>query len=182
MPLHPSSRRKLHLAAIICVAILVVANVLLIFSFSSESREESGSRSREVTVVVARPLTPSFDEMPPAEQNAVVDHYHHYVRKAAHFLEFALLGFLTACLVQLIWSYGGNRLILWQTMGIPALFCLLCAISDEVYQIFTNRGPAVADVGIDFCGAACGVIFLHLCGWLITRILRHKAGKEAARV
>ena len=182
MPLHPSFRRKLHLAAIIFVAILVAANILLIFSFSSESREESGSRSREVTVAVARPLTPSFDEMPPAEQNAVVDHYHHYVRKAAHFLEFALLGFLSACLVQLIWSYRGKRLILWQTMGVPAVFCLLCAISDEVYQIFTNRGSAATDVAIDFCGSVCGVIFLHLCGYLLVRISRHKAGKEAEQV
>ena len=170
--------RALHLAAILCVALLVAANLMLIFSFSSESRGESASRSRNVTIAVARLLNPSFDDMSPDEQNAVVDELHHYVRKAAHFLEFALLGLLSASLVRLIWLYVSWRLVGWQTAGIPSVFCLLMATTDEVYQIFTGRGPAVKDVMIDFCGAVSGVLFLHLAVWLIGKI--HCARKREA--
>lgn len=168
--------RTLHLAAILCVALLVVANLMLIFGFSSESRSESASRSRIVTVTVARLLNPSFDEMSLAEQNVVVDELHHYVRKAAHFLEFALLGFLTTALTLLVWRFFDPRPILWLTLCIPSLFCLLSAVTDEVYQIFTNRGSSATDVMIDFSGAVCGVIFLHIC-LAIAEGIRRK-GKE----
>lgn len=170
--------RVLHLAAILCVALLVAANLMLIFSFSSESRGESASRSRNVTIAVARLLDPSFDDMSPVEQNAVVDELHHYVRKAAHFLEFALLGFLTAVLTVLVWRFFDPHPILWLTLCIPASFCLLSAVTDEVYQIFTGRGPAVKDMMIDFCGAVSGVLFLHLAVWLIGKI--HCARKREA--
>lgn len=172
--------RALHLAAILCVALLVAANLMLIFGFSSESRNESASRSRNVTIAVARLLNPSFDDMSPDEQNAVVDDLHHYVRKAAHFLEFALLGFLTAVLTVLVWRFFDPHPILWLTLCIPAFFCLLSAVADEVYQIFTNRGSSAADVMIDFSGAVCGVIFLHLC--LIVAACIRRKGREGKNV
>ena len=184
MPAKIPNRRPLHLIAILFVALLIAANLTLIFSFSSENREESGSRSREVTLIVARICYADFDDLPATEQEAIVDTLHGFVRKTAHFLEFALLGCLTASLVCLVWSFVGWRARVWQTAGIPALFCLLTAISDEVYQIFTGRGPAVKDVLIDFCGAVSGVIFLHLAVWLVGRIhsaRQRKIQKKEAR-
>ena len=176
MTTNPTKRHTFRLVATICVALLVMANTMLIFGFSSESKEESGGRSREVTAFVARVLDPTFDDLSPAEQDEAIDHLHHYVRKAAHFLEFALLGCLTACFVQLLWSLLEKRLLLPLSWGLPALYCLLCAITDEVYQIFTHRGPAVGDVMIDFCGALSGVLFLHLCLWLASAIRRARQG------
>lgn len=173
-----ATRRPLHLTATILVALLVVSNLTLIFSFSSESRSDSASRSRAVTEVVARVMTPHFDELSLAEREATVDHLHHYVRKAAHFSEFALLGWLTALLARLAEAYIGCRSARWRSIGLPALFCLLTAISDEVYQIFTHRGSSATDVLIDFSGAVCGVALLHTLLWLIVACTRRRNRKE----
>ena len=93
---HRPKLRPLSIVAILCVALLMMANMILIFSFSAENREESGDRSRAVTTAIARLLDPSFDDMTDEEQTVAVERIHGVVRKAAHFLEFALLGFLSA--------------------------------------------------------------------------------------
>jgi VanZ family protein len=178
MPLTQTTRRTLHAAAIGLVALLVLANLAMIFGFSTENREESGSRSRAVAVVVARVLYADFEDLPVAEQEAVVDSLHGAVRKTAHFLEFALLGCLTASLIRLIWLFLARSLPLWQTAGIPSLFCLLTAACDETLQIFTGRGPAVRDVLIDFAGALSGVLFLHLAVGLISAVSRARRRKQ----
>jgi VanZ family protein len=41
------------------------------------------------------------------------------------------------------------------------VFCLLYAISDEVHQIFSNRGASAKDVVIDFAGAVTGILLLR---------------------
>jgi VanZ family protein len=107
-----------------------------------------------------------------------VDSLHGAVRKTAHFLEFALLGCLTATLVRLIWLFLARSLLLWLTAGIPSLFCLLTAACDETLQIFTGRGPAVRDVLIDFAGALSGVLFLHLAVGLILAVSRARRRKQ----
>ena len=107
-----------------------------------------------------------------------MERLHHFVRKSAHFLEFALLGFLTAGLIRLLRNFPERRQTLALSLGFPALYCLLCAVTDEVYQIFTHRGPAVKDVMIDFSGAVCGILFLHLCIWLVSAIRRARRGRK----
>ena len=167
--------------AIVVVALLVVGNLCLIFGFSSESREESGARSRQVTEIAAHVLHPDFGVMSPVEQEETVESLHHIVRKTAHFSEFALLGVLTALLVQLWGMRGECPLVVWIHAGIPAGFCLLAAISDETYQIWTNRGASAVDVCIDFGGAVCGVLILRAIVWMWTASRRFRTtatGKE----
>lgn len=72
---------------------------------------------------------------------------HALVRKAAHFTEFGVLGGL--------WQ-GYGRLRGWR-------YTWLCGLGtaavDECLQFLSpDRGPALADVGIDYAG--------YLCGWL----------------
>ena len=173
---YPRRRRRLLLTAILCISLLIVGNLCLIFGFSGESREESGARSRRVTEVVARVLDPHFEELSPTEQEQTVDQLHGVVRKAAHFTEFGLLGCLTAVLAKLLGMFFGRSLRLWQTAVPSGGFCLLTAIADETYQIFTNRGASPVDVCIDFSGALCGVLGLHAVVWLWSRGRRkHRA-------
>lgn len=177
----PRRRRARYLAAMALVTLLILGNLMLIFHLSSESREESGSRSRELTLVVLRVLYPHLDSLPEAEQDSLLDSFHGIVRKTAHFLEFALLGCLSAILVWLIRTYLDLSLRGLLTAGAPSLFCLLTAIADETYQIFTNRGASVKDVCIDFCGAVSGVLFLHVILWIGTAVGRRRALRTSDR-
>lgn len=175
--------RRLHVAAAILLAVLIAANMALIFFFSSESGEESGNRSEGVTDIVIDITCPDYDELPPTEQESLLAHVHHLVRKTAHFLEYALLGFLTACLLLHLSRCLIPRIRPWQTWVVPAGFCLAYAASDEIHQIFSNRGPRVTDVLIDFFGAVCGICVIQLAVWLIKlrKTKQETNRKETAR-
>ena len=85
---------------------------------------------------------------------------HRLVRKLAHFAEFGLLGFLSTWLTVHV-NRRKKWLKTWLEWLIPMVFCLLYAISDEVHQIFSNRGASAKDVLIDFAGAVTGILLLR---------------------
>lgn len=175
--------RRLHIAVTVLLTGLILVNMALIFFFSSESGDESGDRSAGVTDMILEIICPDYDRLPQAEQQAMLTRMHHLVRKTAHFLEYALLGFLITCLLVYLSRFPVPKIQVWHTWVLPAGFCLLYAASDEIHQIFSGRGPRVTDVLIDFAGAVFGIACLHLCVWLIGRIceaIKHrKEGKEA---
>lgn len=72
-----------------------------------------------------------------------------WVRKAAHFAEFFILGVLV---------YGTVALISRRLTGYAWFFVLAVAVIDEFIQKFTGRTSSVSDVIIDFCGAASGCL------------------------
>ena len=79
---------------------------------------------------------------------------HAFVRKLAHFTEFFILG---AELSGLLWLE--RRRSVQSYLNI--LFAgELCALLDETVQIFSGRGPSVADVWLDTAGATCGIFLL----------------------
>lgn len=162
------SRRGLHITVTAVLAVLILVNMTVIFHFSSASREESGELSEGLTRKVVRLLYRDFEDRPVGEQWIIMQRAHKFVRKAAHFSEFALLGFLSACLLLYI-SAVFRRLRLWLTLTVPAVLALLYAISDEIHQIFSGRGPRVTDVLIDFSGAVCGILLVHGAAYLIAR-------------
>ncbi len=169
----------LPIIAVLCVVLLLLAHMAVIFSFSSESREESGSRSEAITKAIARLLNPSFDDMTAEEQTAWVENLHFAVRKTAHFLEYALLGILSTGLLLLLRRHGWARIPCLYTWLIPAVFCLIYAASDELHQLFVDRGAQVQDVVLDFCGALFGMSCLHLLVWGISaRRARRGEGRE----
>lgn len=175
--------KKWHIAVAAVLATLVLINMVVIFMLSSESREESGERSTGVVSFILHLIHPDFDELPYREQIEAMKSIHSLIRKAAHFCEYALLGFLfTGFLCFIRRHFKRLRgLPYWLTWVIPPVFCLLYAISDEVHQIFSNRGPSAKDVLIDFSGAVMGICLMHLILW-IARTLRARktalSGKE----
>lgn len=93
------------------------------------------------------------------------------LRKAGHFSEFALLGFL----LSLFFLVQGQRGIHRVTM--PLLFSILAANADETIQSFIpRRGPSVIDVWIDTAGACTGIALL-LLGYAIVRVVRRRKRK-----
>ena len=76
-----------------------------------------------------------------------------FLRKLAHFTEFASLGLL------LSWLFA----MLKKTPGLPLLCGFLAACLDETIQRFVpGRGPSIKDVCIDTAGALLGVVIFLL--------------------
>jgi VanZ family protein len=189
-PIHPAESdksprkgRRLPTVIAILLAVLILSTMAVIFFFSAESGEESGSRSADVTDAILKITHPNLDSLPREEQQSIEASVHHLVRKTAHFLEYAFLAFLTTCLLLWLKHFSVFRIRPWQVWVFPAALGLLYAISDEVHQIFSHRGARVTDVLIDFAGTLFGVCMAHVAAWML-RYLRNakrsKRGKETA--
>ena len=149
------------------LALLILANMTVIFLFSMQSGEESGKTSSKVTTVVAEVTVKDFESMPPAEQEQVVEKLHPKVRKLAHMAEFGSLG---ALIFLFLLTYSGAIL---PRFFIALAATLLYACTDELHQILSdNRGAQLRDVLIDLSGAliTCTVLLI-LFAWI-----RHRKG------
>ena len=141
-------------------ALLALALICFIFSNSALPREESAAQSLSL-VHILKPIFDPHDRIPE-------DTFHNYVRKAAHFAEFAALGFSLMGLSDCLPWKGRKK----QRLLMPPLASLLVAAADEIVQIFSPlRGPGVKDVLLDFCGAAFGVACMLT---LLLLIRRHR--------
>ncbi|HBF15819.1 MAG TPA: VanZ family protein [Clostridiales bacterium] len=87
---------------------------------------------------------------------------HAFVRKLAHFTEFFILG---TELSGILWLERRRSFQSYLNIWFASE---LCALFDETIQIFSGRGPSVADVWLDTAGATCGILLLFgirtLCG------------------
>lgn len=81
----------------------------------------------------------------------------HWLRKLAHFGEFALLGAELCALLFL------NRRVRLQGFVNCAFAGLAVAVTDEALQPLSNRGSQVQDVLLDFAGFVTGLL---LCGMI----------------
>lgn len=143
--------------------VLVVLNAVMIFAFSAQDGQTSSAVSGGVTKVVISVVAPHYDTLPEAEQTQVFRSVHLYVRKTAHFLEYALLGALALALLR---SYGVKRRALLFGWLIATGF----AVTDEIHQAFSaGRGPRAFDVLIDGAGALVGCLFSLLVCYYIAR-------------
>lgn len=91
---------------------------------------------------------------------------HTVIRKAAHFVEFFVLGSL------LYWALRRGRQPLWQPrMALQALLiAALYALADEARQAFVpSRTSSLLDSGTDTLGAAVSQIVIYL---------RHRPGRH----
>lgn len=80
----------------------------------------------------------------------------HFIRKSAHFTEYAALGFLLGA----AFSVYGKKLKVYGAHVL--LLCGIIAVTDEYIQLFfPGRSAEVTDVMLDFTGAVSG--FLAVC-------------------
>lgn len=129
---------------VVLLAVLTVLIIAFIWNNSCMSGEESGAQSGAVTKFLQAILDPKGN-IPEAS-------FHHFVRKTAHFVEFAALGALIGGLFRTIWLQTGRTFF-----SLPVLTVLLVAVLDEYIQFFTGRGSAVTDVILDFSGGLTGL-------------------------
>ena len=140
----------------IIIVVLAALFVAFIWSNSVKSQEES----REQSAVVSNFLRQILD---PAGKIPVYK-FHHFVRKTAHFVEFAILGGLIGGLFQVIRSRTGRGLYV-----LPVLLVVLVAVLDEYIQTFTGRGSGVSDVLLDCYGGLFGLGVVLLVAFLMKK-------------
>lgn len=140
-------RRMLTLFLIL----LTLGSQLFIFSNSLKGGEESAKQSGAVVELVR----PSVEQLLPAVKvEPTEDNVVRFVRKAAHFAEFALLGFL-ACLTARRFTHKKSLFL-----TVPLGYAVITAFADEGLQLFSNgRACKFTDVLIDSSGAATGLLF-----------------------
>lgn len=134
------NRKTVHL---ILSALLVLLVVCFIFSNSLLDGEDSSRQSGLVMKFLRAILDPNH--------TIGEETFHYFVRKGAHFSEFALLGLSLCVLMRCIQGASGKY-----CPGFMLLAALGTAVADEFIQSFTGRTSSVADVVLDFSGAVTG--------------------------
>ena len=155
------------------IAVTVVSGGLLlflyslIFSFSAQDGDESGSLSR----MISEKCVELFNQL--ANRNwseAVIEsfaeYFEHPIRKLAHFAEYACMGILVYVLwVQ--WISKGKKLYL-----LTVIWVFVSAAADELHQLFVpGRYGCFADVLLDTAG---GMFGMFMCLWIGKWFEKHK--------
>lgn len=161
---------------------MTLAACVFIFLNSGANGQKSDAESLRVTETIAEIAVKDYRDMPKEQQTEVLTQMHGIVRRAAHFSEFALLGFL--CVMSLLsWeeSFAPAFRRHWYRYLAAFGFCVLYAVGDEIHQLFVEaRACQLSDVGMDSAGAFCGICFALLVGWLISRLTAHFRRKREA--
>ena len=159
------------IATTVLAAVLLLALYMIIFDFSAQDSEQSGSLSmlisenavRFLSSFAGRGWTQAFKE-------ELAVYFEHPIRKLAHFSEYACM----AVLVYLMWSpWLKHRKKLYLLV---ILWVFVSGACDELHQSFVpGRYCSFADVCLDTGGGAFGLLVCLTARWLRTR-RRRKAG------
>ena len=92
-----------------------------------------------------------------------------HIRHIGHFTEYATLATLVALLIIIKGKAGIKSLVY------SLLFGQLTGFFDETVQIFSGRGPNIADVWIDIFGYATATAAVTLV-WIAVRAIKKSKG------
>ena len=127
--------------------ILLIIWLIIIFYFSSQNGNTSQSLSDDL---LGKSFF-SFLNFNNLEYQEFIYKYGYYFRKAAHLMEYLILGVLMY-LNMIEYSNKNNVLI-------SLLICIIYAISDEIHQLFViNRSFMIKDIIIDSFGSLLGIL------------------------
>lgn len=138
----------------------VVAWMMVIFYLSHQPAAESSRLSLGVTDWLLNVVALMIPE-----ELFSVERFHFFIRKAAHFIAYFILG---ALVLRALASSGVRG---WKTVSFAFLLSFVYAISDELHQYFVpGRAAQVRDVLIDSLGACCGILLARGLGKLQKRL------------
>ncbi len=156
---------KFGKAAIILILLFLWYS--MIFSFSAQNGETSGSLSGSIALKTAQ----VFDKLTfghRSEENIALlaEKLEFPIRKAAHFTEYAVLGCLWFFFFQIfLGKAGGKKLCICMLVCVGIVF--LSAAGDEFHQTFiSGRSGNFKDVLLDTAGGFTGI---SLCGFFTRR-------------
>jgi len=126
---------------------LTVAWIMVIFSFSMQSGDESSELSGGIVAEIV--------ELVFGGEFQYVEELEFFIRKFAHFTEYFILGALVMLTAKQTHRFEHVVMSVFASM----LVCVLVASCDETIQLFSSgRAGQVKDVVLDSCGALCGVV------------------------
>ncbi len=154
-----------------CTALLtllpVIAVMGVIFYFSSQTAQTSTVTSSGFVDRLMEAITALFGEISASSYESVRHIATLIVRKSAHFLEFAALGFFLEIHFR---TYLKHR-----TWLISGAISVLYALSDEIHQNFVSeRAMRISDVCIDSLGAFCAIAAVCLLAYIFIKIKDRK--------
>lgn len=135
---------------IIIIRIILIILILLwmniVFGFSGQNGEKSSGISFKISMLITR------------NNEEIARTIEPYVRKIAHFSEYAVGGIL---IYLLLFTF---KKILSKVRNISSIMItIIYAISDEVHQLYIpGREGKVIDVYIDTLGIITGILFINL--------------------
>lgn len=143
------------------LVVLTILYVLFIYSNSLRDGTASSNQSGRITELL-QSLLSSF-----GWQGTVSEHF---LRKLAHFAEYAGLGVLLGFMLRTFTPH------LLRQAGFPLFVGLLVPVSDEFLQLFVaGRAGMVQDVVLDFLGMLTG---FSLTVGLLLLFARRKRGRD----
>lgn len=129
--------------------LLTITMMIVIFLFSSQNGEESGKTSGMVLRFLFSLFGKDYDLLEEGERET----WSFYIRKAAHFTEFMLLGFFASSYLETKEKRMKKKNIFFSSV----LFGFLYAFSDESHQYFLDgRVMSMFDVAVDTSGVITG--------------------------
>ena len=156
---------KTRVRVLLLICVLVTAG--LIFFFSAQDGATSTETSDGFVRMLVKLFIPKYDEMTWSQRRKLWNDIGYYVRKGAHFTEYAALGFFLRLLAR---SLNLRR------AGLIAWACgALYAVTDEFHQTFTAaRSGMWQDVVLDSAGVLFGCLAALAVIPLILRRRRRK--------
>jgi len=148
----------------LCIIVFVLTSLLVtgyIFYNSCQKPAESNKKSD----VVSEKIQPIID---PGNKIDEKD-FQKYTRKAAHVIEFLLLGTSLGLLFTCIYKKLKKVFL-----SLPLFLTLSVAVTDEFIQSFNGRTSCLKDVLIDFSGSLIGFMLVLLFVFLSKRIRKVK--------
>ncbi len=140
--------------------------MFLIFFMSSQTAAESSATSGGFSRLLFELIYPKFRSFDAERQLEILQEFSFLIRKAAHFVLYAVLGVLSSCAVI---SY--NKLYIKIRVCISLVICVLYSVSDEIHQYFVpGRSCEIRDVVIDTAGAILGIICCFFTAYIFKRI------------
>jgi len=127
--------------------------MIIIFAFSCKQGDESSEQSGRLLQAIVKVVESISSSALSAE---VLGFLHLFIRKAAHFTEYAVLGI---SILYATYSFYKKK---WLSVPLSLLLSAVYASTDEIHQYFVpGRYGTPSDVLIDSCGALTGIIVIY---------------------
>ncbi|MBQ8689083.1 MAG: VanZ family protein [Clostridia bacterium] len=152
---------KKTLLLILRIALIALVFGTLLFTFYQSSLPKA--ESSEVSDGASEKLEPIIPSTTPTGEFV-----HTNIRKIAHFVEFAILGYAVALYVV---TFMRRKFI-----GISYLAAPIVALIDETIQVFSERGPSVTDIWLDISGFvfSASIVYITLLAVVLIPRLFHR--------